>query len=232
MRYYLARLPSAPVLLLLGALNLAGACKPAGELTIIFDSNLNTEGLEVVMVPVDPAPLLRGALPRATAAQADSLARLATFEDSAATLDRHFQNLRDELNSAASTLTRADRRSDEYAERYDEFQSRAQRADSLRIARDRLLARAAAHRAALEHLLPDSARIREDARQVHKKLSAARDGTRAARSVPARSGPLVVNVEPGKWWVGLARGGMAPSSFHSVSVERDAQDTVRLRTSR
>jgi hypothetical protein len=204
------------------------ACKPEGELTIILDSNLSAGELEVVMVPVDPAPLLRGNEPWTSAAQADSLAKLAVFEDSAATLDRTFLGIRDDLNADATRLSRLDRRSDEYADRFGEFQTHAARADSLRDLRDRMRDRASDYRIALKSLLPDSARIRQLARDARARLDGAADNRRRTFALRLRSGGTTIRVEPGTWWIGLASDGLAPTTFERVVLAKDAADTLRL----
>lgn len=93
----------------------------------------------VVTLPADPATL--GASPRPAAAS--SPAGLAA--DSAARLDALFQERRTAVNRDARALDGSglDRRSADYAARYDELRRRTVAAESLRAARDAQRARAA-----------------------------------------------------------------------------------------
>lgn len=74
---------------------------------------------------------------------ADSASPAALLSDSAASLDARFQILRDSLNRESRALDALDRRTADYARRFDAWRVRARTADSLRIARDRLRARIA-----------------------------------------------------------------------------------------
>jgi hypothetical protein len=77
--------------------------------------------------------------PAAARPPADSAAR--ALGDSAAALDARFQAERTALNAESRRLDSLDRRSADYARRFDAWRLRARAADSLRIARDRLRAR-------------------------------------------------------------------------------------------
>lgn len=82
----------------------------------------------------------------AAAPSADSLARLArlrALSDSAARLDSAFQSLRDSLNAESSALASLDRRTADYARRWDAFVARERDAVQLRARRDSLRARLA-----------------------------------------------------------------------------------------
>ena len=63
--------------------------------------------------------------------------------DSIAALDARFQAARDSLNRESRALDTLDRRSADYARRFDAWRARARAADSLRTARDRLRLRLA-----------------------------------------------------------------------------------------
>ncbi len=70
---------------------------------------------------------------------ADSLARLArlrSLADSAARLDSAFQRLRDSLDAERLALAALDRRTTEYARRWDDFLVREQEAKAIRARRD------------------------------------------------------------------------------------------------
>jgi hypothetical protein len=73
----------------------------------------------------------------------DSTSPAARLRDSAAALDVRFQRARDSLNRDSRALDTLDRRSADYARRFDAWRARARTADSLRAARDRLRARLA-----------------------------------------------------------------------------------------
>lgn len=85
---------------------------------------------------------------------ADSLARLARLRalaDSAERLDTAFQRLRDSLDAERRALASLDRRTAEYARRWDDFLVREREATSIRARRDSV-------RAAIASLATPSAR--------------------------------------------------------------------------
>ena len=73
---------------------------------------------------------------------ADSLARLRLLADSARRLDAAFQRLRDSLVAESRALAALDRRTAEYARRYDAYVLREREATALRSRRDSLRTRA------------------------------------------------------------------------------------------
>ncbi|HEU4563747.1 MAG TPA: hypothetical protein VFS05_03820 [Gemmatimonadaceae bacterium] len=72
----------------------------------------------------------------------DSIRTLLALRDSAATLESRFALIRDSANAQAMALRSLDRRSADYARRFDEWSRLAARADSVRQLRDRARARA------------------------------------------------------------------------------------------
>jgi hypothetical protein len=211
-----------------GALIFVSACESRGKLTVMFDSTLSRDSLEVVIAPIDPALALAARDRRQTPAQADSLRKLHALEDSAAKLDGTFQKLRDSLNAAAAEISKLDRRSEEYARRFDEFQPRAARAENLRNQRIRTTALAAEMRTRLLHLVPDSARIRRAAVAARQRLVALSDGARRTRVLAVRSDTLVVQLPHGDWWVGVTWNGLLPASFRRITLDQQSPAVVHF----
>ena len=108
---------------------LAAACgeRRTGELTVEHDSTPAAPGVEVVAIPDGPV--------------GDSMRRAAAIGDSARAIDARFQAERDAINRDAAAL-RGDRRSAEYARRWEALRRRTTAAESLRTERDRLRRRA------------------------------------------------------------------------------------------
>lgn len=108
---------------------LASACgeRRAGELTVEHDSTVATPAVEVVAIPDGPV--------------GDSMRRANAIADSAKSVDERFQALRDSINREAAALG-GDRRSAEYARRWDALRRRTVAAESLRAERDRIRRRA------------------------------------------------------------------------------------------
>ena len=211
------------------ALLLSSACQKSGQLTVVLDPRSTSDALEIILVPLDPAKLAPAKSANVTAAQADSLRLLTTLSDSAGELDSQFRRLRDELNAEATALASVDRRSKEYAARFDEFRPRSAAAEALRASRDKLRARAAALRTALAPLLPDSARIQAAAREARKVIEGAHGNGASTRVVPLKGTMVVVRLQPGPWWIGAARAGTLPQQFRHVVIAAGVRDTARLR---
>ena len=96
----------------------------------------------------DAAPATNGSAPADTrqvgnSSRADPASPARVLGDSAAALDARFQSLRDSLNRESRALDPLDRRSADYARRFDAWRAHARTADSLRVARDRLRTRLA-----------------------------------------------------------------------------------------
>lgn len=212
------------------ALLLALACAPdPGDATLLLDSTLLRESLEVVAVPVDPLSLRpRLSAPALPASLADTMAVAAALRDSAVRLDAAFQREREELNVEArllQALPPPDRRSAAYARRYASFISRLQPAQLARIQRDSMHSRA-------NRLLAASAATGE-VRDQHATDSSARaallvagDGHRRTIVVPATS-IVRMRLASGDWWIGLGTPGRLPARFHHVRLAGDG-DTVRI----
>jgi hypothetical protein len=206
------------------------ACTSGGEVVVYVDAPLDTGERQIMLVPTDPAPLRPALVPPTSPAQADSLHTLTSLDDSATTLDSNFQRARRSLNTEAAEMASMDRRSGNYATRYESFRRRAAAADSIRTARDKISSRAAAMRHALAPLLPDSARITQHAADYSATLRSATAGERSTRVVaaPAGEGPVMVTLLPGDWWIGLAYQSLAPPRFTKVNVAEKSRDTVRI----
>jgi hypothetical protein len=173
-------------------------------------------------------PLLAGDSISLTEAERDSLVYLAELGDSARMVDTRFRELRDELNTEAAALAGMDRRSNQYAERFDDFHPRSLRAEALRLRRDRYRQRATELRSRLSHVLPDSARIQAGAIAARGRVDAARDEIRQTFSVTVRAPELAIRLQPGSWWVGIAGHGMLPRIFVPVDIRSAVRDTLTL----
>ena len=115
----------------------AAACgeRRTGDVTVAHDSTPAVAGVEVVAIPDGPV--------------GDSMRRAAAIEDSARALDTRFQAEREAINRDAAALD-GDRRSAEYARRWEALRRRTTAAESLRTERDRMRRRAARARPAAQ----------------------------------------------------------------------------------
>ena len=202
-----------------------GACAdrgPRGELTVVLDSIRADRPLEVVLVPADPASLLAppDSAPPAPRERADSIARWRRLADSASALDRRFQSERDAINREVRAMEGGDRRSTDYARRFDDVQRRTFAAESLRTMRDGLRRRAALHR-------PAGATEPPAAPEARARLLAAADGARRAHTLRIGREPLSLRLPPGPWWIGVADTADVPGSFTRFEVRAGARDTIR-----
>ncbi len=178
-----------------------GEAASTGELTIVLDTTAARPGVVVVALPLDPATLTAGSPP-----VADTVARL----------DTAFQRLRDSLNGAAATLSVLDRRTADYARRYDEFNLRASIADSLRSQRDRL------RRPAAGSARPAAAM---ESPATLATLHAVHDGTRQAQTVVASVVPVHLVLPAGRWWVGIET---TLAALRPITIVAGARDTIRV----
>jgi hypothetical protein len=210
------------------AMVLLCACGKSGQITLMPNPRAQDSDLEVILVPTDPAPLIPRQTSFFTTAQADSLRLLTAFEDSSRTLDEQFSHVRDSLNSEAAALANIDRHSSEYAKRFDEFRPGSAHAESLRAARDRIQSKAAALHSALAALLPDSARIQAKAREARTAIDGARGAAGMTRVIPLRGQPVVVRLQAGSWWIGVAQPDAMPPRFRKMVIAAGSQDTVRV----
>jgi hypothetical protein len=115
----------------------AAACgeRRTGDLTVEHDSTPAAAGVEVVAIPDGPV--------------GDSMRRAAAIDDSARAIDARFQAEREAINRDAAALT-GDRRSPEYARRWEALRRRTTAAESLRAERDRMRRRAERSRPAAQ----------------------------------------------------------------------------------
>ena len=197
----------------------AAAWSPARDaaLTVVIDSNRPHQALEVIALPIDPASLhspigsAAGISPR----QADSVARLAAMRDSAVMYDERFQSERDTLNRESRALDRVDRRTTDYARRFDSFRRRALAAESLRIARNGFRDRIAPLAERLSGSAAPMAVAESSFRSVVDTVSAT--GRRAVIG-RARSDTVRLRLADGTWWIGAAEAGMLPGRWTRVEM--------------
>ena len=185
----------------------------------------------VIASPVDPRSLRTAVSPpSATPAVAGSIARYYAASDSADSLDVAFRSARDSLNREAQELARADRRTPEYATRFDAFMARVALARRTREARDRARRRATSLRAQRGPDAPDAAR-----RNVAPaaRLRAAIDSAATANGRPViremlRDRRATLAVTPGIWWLAVEGDDGWIGTARRHEVRRGAQDTVRI----
>ena len=202
-----------------------GACADRGrrgELTVVLDSIRAERPSEVVLVPADPASLLAppASAPPVPRERADSVARWRRLADSASALDRRFQTERAAINREVRAMEGGDRRSTDYARRFDDIQRRTIAAESLRTMRDGLRRRAALVR-------PAGATDSPAAADARARLLAVADGPRRAHTLRIGRHPVSVRLPPGSWWIGVADTADVPGSFTRFEVRAGARDTVR-----
>ena len=223
-----SRLLFAPQFLIACAVILCSGCQQSSELTVLVD-NPSSAGMEIILVPSDPATLLPADAPSLSNAQADSLRLLKTLDDSSQSLIDQFSKLREELNAEANSLSALDRRSKQYAQRYDEFRPRFAQAETLRASRDKIRARAGSLRAALSRLLPDSARVQRAARESRQRIESVRTTAGTTKIIAVSGTATNVALGNGSWWIGVAHAGLLPRRFVKVDVGAGSRDTVRLK---
>ena len=185
----------------------------------------------VIASPVDPRSL-RSAVspPNATPGVAGSIARYYAASDSADSLDAAFRAARDSLNREAQGMARADRRTLEYATRFDAFMARVALARRTREARDRARRRATTLRAQLGPDPPDVARrhLAPAARLRAALDSAATANGRPVIREPLRDRRAMLAVAPGVWWLAVEGDDGWIGAAHRHEVRRGARDTVRI----
>jgi hypothetical protein len=183
----------------------------------VIDSNRPHDEQEVIALPIDPASFHSpigspaGISPR----QADSVARLAAMRDSAAMYDHRFQGERDTLNRESRALDRVDRRTTDYARRFDTFRRRALAAESLRITRDRFRDRIAPLAERLSGGAAPLAAAESSFRSVIETVSATGRRTVVGRT---RSDTVRLRLADGTWWIGVSGAGMLPGRWTRVEM--------------
>lgn len=170
----------------------------------------------MIALPVDPSSMVAAVRTPSTAtrARSDSLARLVAMRDSAAAVDRHFQSEREALNRESLSLDSAERRSVDYARRFDAFRRRALAAESSRSIRDRLRARAAPLAARFRGEITSTTGV-TPLRSSIDTLSVA--GRRAVIE-QTRADTVRLQLADGVWWLGVASKGATPWFWSRVSV--------------
>ena len=197
----------------------ASACSPGRDasLTVVIDSNRPHEEREVIALPIDPASLHSpiGSPARISPRQSDSVARLAAMRDSAAMYDARFQSERDALNRESRALDRVDRRTAEYAQRFDTFRRRALAAESLRFSRDRFRDRIAPLAERLSGGAALMAAAETSLRSVIDTLSVSGRKAVVGRT---RSDTVRLRLGDGTWWIGVSNAGMLPGPWTRVEM--------------
>ena len=180
--------------------------KAAATTLVVLDSSAERDSLEVIALPIDPASL------RPAPARPRSGAAVSTHADSVAALDARFQEERTALNAEARTLEVADRRSAEYSGRFDAWHRRAIAADSLRVRRDKLRARALRS--------PDLAVHAESTLRATFIKARSSDGRAPLVRMLAGGDSVSFDLSTGDWWVGAAVPGYIPSNWQRATGHR------------
>jgi hypothetical protein len=201
------------------SLLVAAACSAGRDasLTVVIDSNRPHEEREVIALPIDPASL-RSETSSATGnsrRHSDSLSRLVALRDSAVLVDERYQSERDTLNRESRALDRVDRKSADYARRFDAFRRRALAAESLRVTRDRLRDRGARHAA---RLVSSAAIITRDENTLRSYVDTiAAIGRKMVVGQP-RNDTVRLPLAEGVWWIGVTDGGALPGRWTRVET--------------
>jgi len=192
------------------------ACRDA-SLTVVIDSNRPHEEREVIALPIDPASLRSATTSPAGSSRrhSDSLLRLVALRDSAAMIDERFQSERDTLNRESRALDRVDRRSADYARRFDAFRRRAHAAESLRVTRDRLRGRVAALGNGLSGGAASMVRETNTLRANIDTVSAMGRKTVVGRT---RGDTVRLRLADGTWWIGVSETGTLPGRWTRVEM--------------
>ncbi len=188
----------------------------------MFDSTTLADSLEVVAMAAEPRNATLAA--PASPAAADSMTRLRILDDSSASLDARFRELRDALSTEIASLDTMDRRARTYTSRYDAIVRRTKDAEQLRAARDSIRARAELLRARLG---PRAAAAPGAAAENPPSKS----GEQQTERRQANGASLKLSLSPGSWWIGIARAGTDPVRYDSLTIRTGATDTVDLRSS-
>ena len=166
---------------------------------IVLDSSSGRDSLEVVALPVDPAPLL------SSKTASDSAADAATAADTIAALEARFQQERTALNAEAVALQTGDRHSAPYSRRFDAWRRRAIAADSLRALRDKLRARS-------QRPAPPAAKGESTLRATMLNASSTDGRTAIVRRLVVADS-VSLDLSRGDWWVGVAEAGSVPANW-------------------
>lgn len=183
---------------------------------------MQADSVEVVALPVAVRNVSSRDL--APAAPDDSLARLRAIDDSAASLETRFRDLRAAITSQVAAIDTIDRRSRAYATRYDAIVRQTRDAEEVRAKRDSL--RAGAER--LRARLGQRAGTVADAPTTIDPRGDGGDESAMQRH-RIRGGSVTLSLAPGAWWIGVARAGSEPVRYDSLTVRTGATDTLDLR---
>lgn len=196
------------------------ACERTGEVIVVLDSTMRGEGVEVVVAKVaerEPSPAA-SRNPVSPAAQA--------LADSVRALDVRFRDLRDSLNGETALLDTADRRTRSYALRYADLRRAALGAEQVRAQRD-----SARTRLAAQHGNPADVNVSASGADTKgESQGAPGSGGEPAQRHAVRDSSIALSLPPGRWAIGHADAGRAPTRVVVVDVARGSRDTVRLGT--
>lgn len=183
----------------------------------MIDSNRPHEEREVIALPIDPASL-RSETSSTTGnsrKRSDSLSRLVALRDSAVLIDERYQSERDTLNRESRALDRLDRKSADYARRFDAFRRRALAADSLRVTRDRLRDRGARYAARLSGTAALMVREENTLRSYVDTMAAIGRKMVAGQT---RNDTVRLLLAEGTWWIGVTDVGALPGRWTRVEM--------------
>ena len=203
---------------------LALGCARSGEVVIVLDSTTGADSVEVVAFPGDDRFATAVGKSRSEADAGPEAERLRALADSTSVLSSRFQAIRDSLNREVEALGTVDRTTRAYAVRFSDIQRRTQAAESIRLRRDSVRARAAALEASA-----GTAAVNPNASADAIGVSA-RTGEHpvGVQRHTARDSTLRLSLAPGRWSIGVARRGEMPTTPITVTVSQGSSDTLRL----
>jgi hypothetical protein len=204
------------------------ACAPGAEVVVLLSSAPSAGTADVYFVPVDPAPLLPPIAAERSPAERDTLELLASLADSARALDTEFAEAREDLNAEAAALANLDRRTSEYADRYDDLKPLTLRAESLLQERDAIRAREVALRSAALHLLPTESQLRSQSELARAALLSASSESRSTVVRSVTGNTVTVKLTAGEWWIGASSQGGIPMTYNRITAAGSVRDSVRI----
>ena len=208
------------------------ACSRAktGELHVVLHSMTAHAALEVLALPFDPVTIRASASASANGAPSSPAPPAVTaLRDSATALNATFQRARVALNHEALALGKAKRASVSYSRAFDSWRKRAQEAEQIRSARDRLRAKLAALGFASDTVTAQSAfAVRSRSTLAQVEAAAGQNGGNIVRAT-VRNGTATLTLPASAWWIALTyRDGTAEIYSQAISIDAAKRDTLRL----
>lgn len=210
----------------------ASGCDDApATLVVLSDTTAASPWRVVVALPFDPAELpIVPAEPIPEGRHGDSVRLALARHDSATRAAAAFERARMAANEAATELASGDRRSPEYARRFDSWKRLADSAESLRTTRDRLRQRLTALLNRLGPAAPDLDANGDRVRSREAADSMARVIGREPVFSTIRNGEARLVLPPGEWWLARTSEENVLLPALRLEVEAGGVDTIRVNT--